>query len=354
MKFIVLENDGIGPEIMAATLPVLQKLDDRFGLNIELVPMVSGMRALKAEGKTIPQAVYDACDAADGVILGPVSSFEYPSEAEGGVNPSKSFRKVFDLFANIRPARTRPCVPSVIKQMDLVIVRENTEGLYADRNMFMGSGEFMPTEDVALSVRKITRQGCERIAKQAFEMAMERRKKVTAVHKANVLRMTDGLFLKTVMEVAKGYPSVEVEELIIDAATAHLVKRPQDFDVIVTTNAFGDILSDLCSELSGSLGLAGSINAGKGHVFAQAQHGSAPDIAGKGIANPTALMLSTAMLLEELGRRTSRNDLAQASASMFKAVELALGDPASHTPDLGGKNSTEGFGKAVLAALDKE
>jgi 3-isopropylmalate dehydrogenase len=353
MKFIVLDNDGIGPEIMEATLPVLKKLDERLGLNIELEHMVTGMRALKAEGETIPQRVYDACAAADGVILGPVSSYEYPSEAEGGMNPSKAFRKTYDLFANIRPAKTRPGVPSVIKQMDLVIVRENTEGLYADRNMFMGSGEFMPTEDVALSVRKITRQGCERIARQAFEMAMERRKKVTAVHKANVLKMTDGLFLNTVMEVAKDYPAVEVEELIIDAATAHLVKRPQDFDVIVTTNAFGDILSDLCSELSGSLGLAGSINAGKEHVFAQAQHGSAPDIAGKGIANPTALMLSTAMLIEELGRRTSRNDLAEAAASMFKAIELTLNDPASHTPDLGGKNSTQGFGEAVLAALDK-
>ena len=353
MKFIVLENDGIGPEIMAATLPVLKKLDDRFGLKIELEPMESGMAALKAEGQTIPQRVYDACDAADGVILGPVSSFDYPPEEQGGVNPSKAFRKHFDLFANIRPAKTRPGVPSVIDQMDLVIVRENTEGLYADRNMFMGSGEFMPTEDVALSVRKITRQGCERIARQAFEMAMERRKKVTAVHKANVLKITDGLFLNIVREVAKDYPSVEVEDLIIDAATAHLVKRPQDFDVIVTTNAFGDILSDLCSELSGSLGLAGSINAGKGHVFAQAQHGSAPDIAGKGVANPTALMLSTAMLLEELGRRTSRNDLAQASASMVKAIDLALSDASNHTPDLGGTCSTSGFGEAVVAALDK-
>ncbi len=353
MKFIVLDNDGIGPEIMAATLPVVQKLDEMYGLNIELEHMVSGMRALKAEGQTIPQRVYDACDAADGVLLGPVSSYEYPSEAEGGVNPSKSFRKVFDLFANIRPARTRPGVPSVVKQMDLVIVRENTEGLYADRNMFMGGGEFMPTEDVALSVRKITREGSERIARQAFEMALERRKKVTFVHKANVLRMTDGLFLRTCMKVAEEFPNVETEELIIDAATAHLVKRPEDFDVICTTNAFGDILSDLCSELSGSLGLAGSINAGKGHVFAQAQHGSAPDIAGQGVANPTAMMLSTAMMLEELGRRTSRNDLAQAAASMFKAVETGLDNVANHTPDLGGSNTTEGFGKAVLAALDQ-
>jgi len=235
MKFIVLDNDGIGPEIMAATLPVLEKLNDRYGLGIDLVPMVAGMRALKAEGQTIPQKVRKACDEADGVILGPVSSYEYPSEAEGGMNPSKYFRTALDLYANVRPARTRPGVPSVVKQMDLVIARENTEGLYADRNMYMGSGEFMPTPDVALSVRKITRQGSERIARYAFELAKERRKKVTVVHKANVLKVTDGLFRDTCFAVGKEYPGIQVEELIIDAATAHLVKRPHPVGPVLGT-----------------------------------------------------------------------------------------------------------------------
>ncbi len=352
MKFVVMENDGIGPEIMAATLPVLRRLNDALGLGIELQHCLGGLKAWEQIGETVPQATRDACDAADGVIVGPVGTYEYPDEARQATNPNRFMRTHFDLFANVRPAKTRPGVPARVDHMDLVIVRENTEGFYADRNMFQGSGEFMPTEDVALSVRKITRQGSERIARHAFQTAQERRKKVCMVHKANVLKMTDGLFRDTVAVVGREFPGVELEELIVDAATAHLVRRPEDFDVIVTTNAFGDILSDLCSELSGSLGLAGSINAGAGQVMAQAQHGSAPDIAGQGKSNPTALLLSTGMLLEELGRRTSRNDLAQAAGKLYAAVDGVLADPVNHTPDLGGGNTTDGFGRAVLGALD--
>ena len=184
------------------------------------------------------------------------------------------------------------------KEMDLVIVRENTEGFYADRNMFFGNGEFMPTEDVALAVRKISVKGCCRIAKAAFEIATKRRKKVTAVHKANVMRISDGLFLREVHKVAEDYPQVKLDEMIVDAMAAMLVRDPARFDVIVTTNMFGDILSDEASEISGSLGLGGSLNAGDGVAMGQPQHGSAPDIAGKGIANPVSLMLSASMLLD--------------------------------------------------------
>ena len=208
--------------------------------------------------------------------------------------------------------------------MDLVIVRENTEGFYADRNMFVGNGEFMPTEDVALAIRKITVKGCRRIAKAGFEIARKRRKKVTAVHKANVMRVSDGLFLREVRNVAKEYPEVALDEKIVDATAALLVRNPGMFDVIVTTNMFGDILSDEASELSGSLGLAGSLNAGDGVAMGQPQHGSAPDIAGKGIANPASLMLSASMLLDWMSTEHQRPQLADAAKCIADAVELAL------------------------------
>jgi len=351
MKIIVLPGDGIGPEITAASVAPLDVLNERFGLGLDLVEMEIGFKAIEAAGTSVPEPVRDACDAAAGVILGPVDTFAYPKEEEVGINPSKFMRTEFDLYANIRPSKTRDGVPSVARKMDLVICRENTEGLYADRNMFMGSGEFMPTEDVALSVRKITRQGCARIAKTAFDLAMRRRKKVTAVHKANVLKMTDGLFLEVVRDLAQDYPEVEVEELIVDAMTAHLIRRPETFDVVVTTNAFGDILSDEAAELSGGLGLGGALNAGDNHGIAQAAHGAAPDIAGQGVANPTALMLSTSMMLEWVGQRHDRDDIIKAAKAYEDAVEAALGDADARTPDVGGNGGTERFGARVAELI---
>ncbi len=353
MKLMVLPGDGIGPEIMRATETALAAADARFGLGLNLQHREIGMPALAAKGSTVPDDVLAECRDADGTILGPVDSYAYPPAEKGGLNPSGTFRKRFDLYANIRPSRTFDGVPALAKKMDLVVVRENTEGFYADRNMFMGSGEFMPTEDVALSVRKITRQGCRRIAKSAFELAKLRRKKVTAVHKANVLKVTDGLFLHEVRAVAADYPDIQLEELIIDAMTAHLIRRPAEFDVIVTTNMYGDILSDEAAELSGGLGLGGSINAGDDFAFAQAAHGCAPDIAGKGIANPTALMVSVAMLLEWLGNRDSKNSIIEAGAAMSSAIAATLADAAVRTPDLGGKGSTQSYGEAVAARIAK-
>jgi len=232
-----------------------------------------------------------------------------------------------------------------------VIVRENTEGFYADRNMFMGSGEFMPTPDVALSVRKITREGCTRIAVAAFELAMRRRKKVTAVHKANVFRMSEVFFLECVRAVAAKYPSVQVEEIIVDAMAAYLVRDASRFDVIVTTNLFGDILSDQASEIAGSLGLAASINHGTEHGVAQAQHGSAPDIAGQDRANPTSLIGSAAMLLAWIGDRRKDNKLRAAAAAIEAALDTALSDPQARTRDLGGPLGTKAFGERVAALV---
>jgi 3-isopropylmalate dehydrogenase len=232
------------------------------------------------------------------------------------------------------------------------VVRENTEGFYADRNMFMGNGEFMPTPDLALAVRKITRQGSTRIAETAFKLAMTRpRKKVTVVHKANVLRISDGLFLECTRAVAARYPQVECEEQIMDAMAALLVRDASRFDVIVTTNAFGDILSDEASEIAGSLGLAASINAGHEHALAQAQHGSAPDIAGQDRANPSSLIGSVAMLLAWLGERRSDPKFAKASAIIEQALDAAISKAESRTPDLGGSLGTKAFGDHVTSLL---
>ena len=259
-----------------------------------------------------------------------------------------------DLYANIRPARTRPGLSGPVGDFDLVIVRENTEGFYPDRNMYAGSGEFMPDADAALSVRKISAAACRRIARRSFALARRRRRKVTAIHKANNFVLSDGLFLRVVRAVAEHYPDVELDEVLVDAAAALLVREPARFDVLCTTNFHGDILSDLASELSGSLGLAGSLNAGDQHACAQAQHGSAPDIAGRDRVNPTAMLLSLAMLLEWLAERHERADLAGTAARITAALDRTLANPATRTADLGGSLGTRAFTAAVISSLDKE
>ena len=346
---VVMQGDGIGPEITAATLHVLRAADQRFGLGLTFEDVTIGFASLRQNGTTISDAAVETARRADGVILGPVSHNEYPPIAEGGLNPSGVLRKRLDLFANIRPARSRAGFPPRCGvPVDLIIVRENTEGFYADRNMFQGSGEFMPTEDVALAVRKITRQGSTRIAEAAFRLAAGRpRMKVTAVHKANVLHVSEGLFLDCVRAVAKLYPQVAYEERIVDAMAALLVRDAGQFDVIVATNMFGDILSDEASEIAGSLGLAASLNAGVDHALAQAQHGAAPDIAGKDIANPASLIGSVAMLLDWLGNRRKDAKLTQAAAAIERALDAAIADPATRTADLGGTRGTKAFGEAV-------
>jgi isocitrate/isopropylmalate dehydrogenase len=351
MKILVLPGDGIGPEITEATLGVLTATDELLGLGLEFETRDVGLASLAESGTTLPAAVIQRIPQVDGVLLGPVSHYDYPPRAEGGINPSGELRTAFKLYANVRPCRSRPDLSILRQPMDLVIVRENTEGFYSDRNMFAGTGEFMPDPDLALSVRKVSARACRAVAQAAFELAQGRRRKVTAVHEANVVKLSDGLFLREVRTVAADYPDVELEELIVDATAALLIRRPQTFDVIVTTNMFGDILSDEASELSGSLGLGGSINAGEGICVAQAQHGSAPDIAGQGIANPTSLILSAAMLLDWRGRRDANPALVQAADLISRAVDPALDDPATHTRDIGGGLGTAAFAEAVRTFL---
>ena len=289
---------------------------------------------------------------ANGVILGPVSHNEYPPIEQGGLNPSGVLRKRLDLFANIRPARSRDGLPARCgRPVNLVVVRENTEGFYADRSMFVGPGEFMPTEDVALAVRKITRAGSIRIAEWAFLLARQRRRKVTAVHKANVLRVSDGLFLDCVRAVAARYPDITYEERIMDAMAALLVRDASTFDVILATNMYGDILSDEASEIAGSLGLAASLNAGTDYAVAQAQHGSAPDIAGQDKANPASLIGSAAMLLTWVGERRRNSALMDAGAAIERALDRVVADPPTRTADLGGDLGTKAFADTVAAML---
>jgi 3-isopropylmalate dehydrogenase len=353
IELVVMEGDGIGPEITQATLVVLREADKRFGLGLSFTPALVGFPALRQQGTTFPAAALEAALKAGGVILGPVSHNDYPPVAQGGLNPSGELRKRLDLYANIRPARTRGGFPARCGvPVDLVIVRENTEGFYADRSMHVGPGEFMPTPDLALSMRKITRNGSTRIAESAFELAMGRRRKVTAVHKANVLRISEGLFLECVRTVASRYPQVTYEERIIDAMAALLVRDASQFDVVVTTNMFGDILSDEASEIAGSLGLAASLNAGLSHAVAQAQHGSAPDIAGQDRANPASLIGSAAMLLGWLGERRKNAAFNAAAVAIDAALERAIATPEWRTPDLGGPLGTKDVGTCVAGMLD--
>ncbi len=351
VSLAVLPGDGIGPEITAATARVLDHAAAAFGFKLDLQPADVGFAAHEKSGTTCPESVVEMAREIGAVLLGPVSHNEYPARAEGGLNPSGVLRTALDLYANIRPARTHPAIRAQAADLDLIIVRENTEGFYADRNMPSGPAEFLAVPGVGIAMRKVTAKASERIARVAFELAAGRRRQVVAVHKANVMRLTDGIFLDEVRRIAEAHPDIAYSEMLVDAAAAHLIRNPAQFDVIVTTNMFGDILSDEAAELAGSLGLGASLNAGDDHAMAQAQHGSAPDIAGKGIANPVALILSAAMLLNWLARRHRRDELAGAARAIGDAVDRALTDPSTRTADLGGNAGTEAVTDAIVAGI---
>ncbi|RMF08947.1 MAG: isocitrate/isopropylmalate dehydrogenase family protein, partial [Alphaproteobacteria bacterium] len=334
-----------------AAVTVLRAADEARGLGLEFDYDDVGFASLEKYGTTLRPDMLDKVRQYDGVILGPHDNVNYPPPEEGGLNVSGLFRKQLDLYANARPARARPGLARGRDGMDLVIMRELTEGFYPDRNMAAGSGEFMPEPGIALSLRKVTARGCERIARQAFDLARKRRKKVTAVHKANVMKLTDGLFLETVREVAAGYPDVELDDVLVDAMTAYLVRDPSRFDVVLTTNMYGDILSDLASELAGSIGLAGSTMASDTLCVAQCQHGSAPDIAGQDKANPGSMIISCAMLLQWLGEKHGREDLLQAGRDIEAALDAALAKAETRTADLGGPLGTAAFARNVAALI---
>lgn len=350
MKIVVVPGDGIGPETMDVAVEVLQAAAGRFGLSLQLLHDVAGHDSLQRHGATVTPALLEKVKAADGLMLGPMSTYDFKDEAKGEINPSKFFRKSLDLYANIRPARTYEGLATLTGPFNLVVVRENTEGFYADRNVESGSSEILVTPDVSISLRRITRLCCERIARSAFELARQRRQRLTLVHKANVLKITDGMFLEECRKVATEFADVSVDDYIVDAMMAHVVRSPERFDVIVTTNMFGDILSDLTAELSGSLGLGGSLNVGAQHAMGQAAHGSAPDIAGRNIANPLSQVLSAAMLLAWFAQRSGNSAYLQASQAIEAAVEQSLAARES-TRDVGGQLGTREAGKALIRRL---
>ncbi|WP_213989261.1 isocitrate/isopropylmalate dehydrogenase family protein [Sodalis sp. dw_96] len=354
MKLAVLPGDDIGPEIMDATLAVVREADKKFGLNLTLEVHEVGMSLHRKRGTTLPSEVVEATRAADGVLLGPGGMTQYPPVSEGGINIPGTIRKQLDLYANIRPARSRPGVPKAHPGLDCVIVRENTEGFYADRNLFQGYGEFMPTPDSAISLRLITAKASRRIAEVAFKIARTRRKHVTVVGKRHVMQVTDGLFMGEVDKVAAHYPDVTLREIDIDAIAAELYTRPSAFDVILTTNMFGDILSNLVNALAGGLGMASALNVGDKYAAANAGHGSAPDIAGKNLANPTGLILSASALFRHLGLRSGAEAFMSAGEAIEHAVDSALAHAESRTGDLGGTAGTVAAAEAICRYIQEQ
>ena len=325
-----IEGDGIGPEQSAATKEVLAEVNNAFGVSLNLVQVEAGDRALKTHGEALPEKSLETIEKSDCCLKGPIGQSAYDVIIR--------LRQRLDLYANVRPAKSFPNVPCLNAQTDLVIVRENTEDLY--------SGLETGDDERATATRVITRRACDRVAKYAFELARERRKFITAIHKVNVMKKTDGLFLSVCRQVASKYPDVRFSDMLVDAAAMNLIRNPQEFDVIVTTNMFGDILSDEAAQVAGGLGLAASANIGQDFAVFEPVHGCAPDIAGRNTANPTSLILSAAMMLDWLGRRKRHKEATLASRAIQKAVEdcLAAGEV---TPDLGGNLSTLEMGRAI-------
>jgi isocitrate dehydrogenase (NAD+) len=325
----VIPGDGIGPEIMTVTLRVLDALD--CGLDYDFAD--AGMVALDKHGDLLPKETLEKIAQHKVALKGPLTT----PIGGGFTSINVTLRRHFDLYANVRPAISFPGTKSRYENIDIITVRENTEGAY------LAEGQTLSEDgEVAQSIIRNTRKGSTRIVRYAFEMAVKKgRKKITAVHKANILKTSTGLFLNVAREIAKEYPQIEFNEMIVDNTCMQLVMRPEQFDVIVTTNLFGDIISDLCAGLVGGLGLAPGDNIGEHAAIFEAVHGSAPDIAGKGIANPCALLLAAADMLDHLGQVEKGTKLRQAIR------DTLTHDRDSVTPDLGGKGSTVSFGEAI-------
>ncbi|MBA3487483.1 MAG: isocitrate dehydrogenase [Lysobacter sp.] len=329
----VIRGDGIGPEIMDATIHVLDAM--QLGLTYEFAD--AGLVALEKHGELLPAATMESIRTNRVALKSPLTT----PVGEGFSSINVELRKRFDLYANVRPAKSFPNTKSRFPSgVDLITVRENTEGAYsAEGQALSEDGE------TATSITRTTRRGSERIVRYAFDLARSTgRKKVTVVHKANILKSTSGLFLKVAREVAQQYPDIECNEMIVDNTCMQLVMRPEQFDIIVTTNLFGDIISDLCAGLVGGLGLAPGANIGTDAAIFEAVHGSAPDIAGKGIANPCALLLGAVQMLQHLGMAARAEQLRAAIVATLEARD-------SLTPDLGGTGNTMDFAKAIASRV---
>lgn len=328
----VLPGDGIGPAITEATIKVLQAI----GADLIFEYVEAGIPALERCGELVPQETLDSIKRNRIALKGPITT-----PVGGGFSSiNVTLRKEFNLYANVRPVETFPGTLSRFENVDLITVRENTEGMYS------GEGQIITEDHLHAEAKSvITKEGSEKVIRFAFELARSKgRKKVTLIHKANILKSTSGLFLETGREVKDHYPDIEYNEMIVDATAMRLVMDPSTFDVMVTTNLFGDILSDLCAGLVGGLGMAPGANIGEDAAIFEAVHGSAPDIAGKNIANPTALMLASALMLDHL-------DMQDKGDAIRNAIRVVLAEGKHTTGDLGGSATTDEFTKAVIEKL---
>jgi isocitrate dehydrogenase (NAD+) len=326
----LIPGDGIGPEIIAATVRTIEAT----GVEIEWESQIIGAHALEKFGTTIPEATIESIKKNKVALKGPLTT----PVGKGFTSVNVGLRKALDLYANVRPIKALPNVPCRYPELDLVIVRENTESLYAGLEHTVVPG-------VVESLKIITEKASTRIAKYAFEYTKaNNRRKVTAMHKANIMKLSDGLFLECFYNVAKNFPDIEADDKIIDNACMQLVMRPEQFDVMVLENLYGDIVSDLCAGLIGGLGLAPGANIGElGAVF-EAVHGSAPDIAGQGIANPTAIMMSAFMMLRHIGESEAAERAQNAMMEVFAEGNV-------RTRDLGGTASTADFANAIIEKI---
>jgi 3-isopropylmalate dehydrogenase len=332
----LVEGDGVGPEISAATVGILEALRGRFGLSFEIRSAPAGDRCKVEKGEALPESSVSTIKDSDACLKAPVG--------ETAADVIVRLRQILNLYANIRPSKTLPHVPSLKPEIDFVIVRENTECLYKGMEFEIDGG--------VIALRTITRRASERIAAYAFDLAEQRDKsrEVIAVHKSNVLRKSDGLFAKVCKEVAGKHPGVAFSEMLVDSAAMNLIRMPERFDVIVTTNMYGDILSDEASQLVGGLGVAPSANIGERFAIFEPVHGAAPDIAGKGKANPIAMTLTSCMMLEWLSKSQGDAACQDAAAAIRMAVNRTL-EVGTKTADLGGRASTAEVGAAIAGLV---
>ncbi len=329
-KVTLIPGDGIGPEIIAATVRVVEAS----GADIEWETHIIGAQALEKQGTTIPEEALESIKRNGVALKGPLTT----PVGKGFTSVNVALRKALDLYANVRPIRALPNVPCRYPELDLIIIRENTEDLYSGLEHTVVPG-------VVESLKIITEKASLRIAKYAFEFARNnKRRKVTAFHKANIMKLSDGLFLDCFYRVAKDYPDISAEDKIIDNACMQLVMKPEQFDVIVMENLYGDIVSDLCAGLIGGLGLAPGANIGEHGAVFEAVHGSAPDIAGQGIANPTAILLSAIMMLRHMGKMQEADRIEKALLEVYAEGKV-------RTKDLGGNAKTAEFANAVIEKI---
>jgi 3-isopropylmalate dehydrogenase len=349
LKIGILLGDDIGLEVVPECVKVIKAAAARTGLAVEWHPLPIGKAGHEQHGHTLPAVTEQGLRALDGWIMGPIGHNAYPRGDATWVMPP--VRKKFELFAAVRPALSHRNVKSVHEDVDIVFVREITEGMLYSETVVAGAPEFRPNDDITVAMRVITRKGSRRVAREAFEIARTRKRKmVTAAHKEPVYRLACGMFAEECRKLAKEYPDVAYNEMLIDTIAMELVMHPQKFDVVVTTNQFGDILTDIGAGLAGGLGLAPGLGVGETQAMAQATHGSAPDIAGRGIANPYAMIMSGQMLLAWLGRKHGEPRATQAAERIQAAVTKVIANARHLTADLGGSASTQAMGDAIAEA----